>query len=229
MNQIAGRAPICYIELDTSRRLTFAFSPILAETIMRVRCFLVLSLLFSLAGVAPAQQAGKAVEFNRDIRPILSNNCFVCHGPDNNLRKADLRFDLEKGLYEDRDGYRIIVPGKPDDSELFRRITTDEKSRHMPPAKSKKELTKEQIELIRVWLEQGGKYQKHWSLIAPAKVQAPAVKNAAWVRNPIDAFVLARLDKEGLTPSPDADPRTLIRRLSFDLTGLPPTAREVDE
>jgi hypothetical protein len=227
--QIAGRAPICYIEFVTSRRLTFAFSPILAETIMRVRCFLVLSLLFNLAGVAPAQQAGKPVEFNRDIRPILSNNCFVCHGPDNNLRKADLRLDQEKGLYEDRDGYRIIVPGKPDDSELFRRITTDEKSRHMPPAKSKKELTKEQIELIRVWLQQGGKYQKHWSLIAPVKVDTPAVNNAAWVRNPIDAFVLARLEKEGLTPSPEADPRTLIRRLSFDLTGLPPTPQEVDE
>jgi mono/diheme cytochrome c family protein len=195
---------------------------------MRVR---VLAILLITAGpLAPtARAADKAVEFNRDIRPILSNNCFVCHGPDNNLRKADLRLDQDKGLYDDRDGSRIIAPGKPMESELFQRITSTEKAKRMPPAKANKELTKEQIELIRVWIQQGGKYQKHWSLIAPVKTDAPPAKNSAWVQNPIDAFILARLEKEGLPPSPETDPRTLIRRLSFDLLGLPPSPAEVDE
>src|SRR2546423_2830848 len=119
--------------------------------------------------------------------------------------------------------------GMPNGREMFRRTNHAEKSKRMPPAKANKELTKEKIELIRVWIEQGGKYQKHWSLIAPAKVETPPVKNSAWVRNPIDAFILARLEKEGLAPSLEADPRTLIRRLSFDLVGLPPTAAEVEE
>src|SRR5262249_20120800 len=123
---IAGQARICYIELVTSRRAIFAFFAIstIAESIMRVRCFIAALLFLSLTGVAPAQSPRKIIDFNRAIRPILSNNCFVCHGPDNNLRKADLRLDQEKGLYDDRDGYRIIVPGKPQESELFRRITT---------------------------------------------------------------------------------------------------------
>lgn len=196
---------------------------------MRV-CVAAISLFLAHGLVAATTDAGeKTVEFNRDIRPILSNNCFVCHGPDNNLRKADLRLDQEKGIYDDREGYKIIVPGKANDSELFKRIVSGDKSKRMPPAKANKELTKEQIELIRVWIEQGGKYQNHWSLIAPVKHEPPAVKNPAWVRNPIDAFVLARLEKEGLAPSAEADPRTLIRRLSFDLLGLPPSPREVDD
>jgi hypothetical protein len=179
-------------------------------------------------GAASTPAVEKAVLFNRDIRPILSNNCFVCHGPDNNLRKADLRLDMEKDIYADREGYQIIVPGKPDESELFKRIVTHEKAKRMPPAKANKELTKEQIELIRVWIQQGGKYQNHWSLIPPARVELPAVKNSSWGRNPIDAFILARLEKEGLAPAKEADRRTLIRRLSFDLTGLPPTPADVD-
>lgn len=196
---------------------------------MRIRGLAILSLMAIAPCAAFAQPAAKTIEFNRDIRPILSNNCFVCHGPDNNLRKADLRLDQVKGLYDDKDGYRIIAPGKPEQSALLQRLVTHEKGRRMPPPKSKKELTQEQIELIRTWIQQGGKYQRHWSLIAPVRAAAPAAKNQAWVQNPIDAFVLARLEKEGLAPSPDADPRTLIRRLSFDLTGLPPTAKEVDE
>src|SRR5688572_23771740 len=120
---------------------------------MRV-CVTAISLLLTQSLVSSSAAAGdKTVEFNRDIRPILSNNCFVCHGPDNNLRKADLRLDQEKGIYEDREGYKIIVPGKAHDSELFKRIVSVEKSKRMPPAKANKELTKEQIELIRVWIE----------------------------------------------------------------------------
>lgn len=181
-----------------------------------------------LALTSSARAADKTVQFNRDIRPILSNHCFVCHGPDNNLRKADLRLDQENELTDDRGGYRVIVPGKPAESELFRRLVTAEKGRRMPPPRANKDLSKEQIDLIAAWLKQGGKYEKHWSLIAPARAETPTPKNAAWVRTPIDAFVLARLEKEGLTPSPEADARTLIRRLSFDLTGLPPSPAEVD-
>src|SRR5687767_15850843 len=107
--------------------------------------------LVSIPSLLGAQETRK-IEFNRDIRPILSNNCFVCHGPDNNLRKADLRLDLDKGLGEDRGGYRILVPGKPEESELYKRLITTEPAKHMPPAKSKKELTKLQIELVRQWI-----------------------------------------------------------------------------
>ncbi|MSQ95046.1 MAG: DUF1553 domain-containing protein [Gemmataceae bacterium] len=171
-----------------------------------------------------AAQEPRKVEFNRDIRPILSNNCFVCHGPDNNLRKAKLRLDDEKDAHA-----KVLVAGKPMESELFARLITTEADKKMPPAKAMKQITKQEIELIKTWIEQGAKYEGHWSLIAPKKHELPAVKNAGWVKNDIDRFVLARLEKEGLQPAPEADPRTLIRRLSFDLIGLPPTPEEVDE
>ncbi|MCS7047439.1 MAG: DUF1549 domain-containing protein, partial [Gemmataceae bacterium] len=194
---------------------------------MTVRCFRALPLSMLIC-TAPAA-ADTTIEFNRDIRPILSNHCFVCHGPDNNLRKANLRLDQDKGLYDRADGAPIIAPGKPHESELFKRITSSDRSYRMPPARLNKELTKEQIELIRAWIEQGGKYQRHWSLVPPVRPPVPAVKDTAWVRNPIDAFVLARLEREGLKPAPPADPRTLMRRLSFDLLGLPPTPQEVED
>ena len=184
-----------------------------------------------LSGFTPcllADGPSRTVEFNRDIRPILSDNCFVCHGPDNNLRKAKLRLDLDKGLYADNDGVRILVPGKPAESELFKRLTHAERSQRMPPAKSNKELTPAQIELVKLWIEQGAKYQGHWSLLPPVKLAAAEVKNKAWTSNPIDHFILARLEKEGLAPTKEADRRTLIRRLSFDLIGLPPSLAQVD-
>ncbi len=170
----------------------------------------------------------KAIQFNRDIRPILSNTCFVCHGPDNNLRKAKLRLDREKEALADRGGYHVLVPGKPEESELFQRITAKEVRERMPPAKHPKQLSKEQIDLIRRWIEQGAKYQNHWSLIAVQRPKVPAVRTARWDRNTIDRFILARLEQEGLKPSAEADKRTLIRRLAFDLTGLPPAPTEVD-
>jgi hypothetical protein len=172
--------------------------------------------------VASAQEPRK-IEFNRDIRPILSNNCFVCHGPDNNLRKAKLRLDDEKDAHA-----KVIEKGDPLFSELFRRLVTDDKTKIMPPPKSMKQLTKAEIGLIFEWIEQGAKYESHWSLIAPRKHELPKVKNAKWVRNDIDRFILAKLEAEGVAPSPEADKRTLIRRLSFDLIGLPPTPDEVD-
>src|ERR1019366_5968218 len=165
----------------------------------------------------------RKIEFNRDIRPILSNNCFVCHGPDNNLRKAKLRLDDEKDTHA-----KVIEKGEPLFSELFRRLVTDDASKIMPPPRSKKHLTKQEIQLIFDWIEQGAKYEPHWSLIAPKKHELPKVKNVGWVRNDIDRFILARLEQEGIAPAPEADKRTLIRRLSFDLVGLPPTPEEVD-
>src|SRR5688572_15467852 len=143
---------------------------------------LTLLLVFAIPSLANAQSP---IEFNRDIRPILSNNCFVCHGPDNNLRKADLRLDVGKDAGEVFGGLSVIEPGKPGESELFARLIHEEPSKRMPPPKSKKTLTKEQIELIRAWIAQGGKYEKHWSLIAPRKAELPKVKTPDWVRNPI--------------------------------------------
>jgi len=168
-------------------------------------------------------QPSRPIEFNRDIRPILSNNCFVCHGPDNNLRKAKLRMDDEKDAHA-----KAIVAGKPMDSEAFKRIITSDEKEKMPPAKTNKHLTKQEIALIKTWIEQGAKYESHWSLIAPKQHPLPTVKNAGWARNDIDRFVLSRLEAEGIAPAPEADNRTLIRRLSFDLIGLPPTPEEVD-
>lgn len=168
-------------------------------------------------------QEERKIEFNRDIRPILSNHCFVCHGPDNNLRKAKLRLDDEKDAHK-----KVIVAGEPLLSEMFRRLVTDEDREKMPP-KSKKQLTKKEIELIHAWIEQGAKYESHWSLIPPRTFDPPKVKDAAWVRNDIDRFILARLEQEKVAPSPEADARTLVRRLYFDLIGLPPRPEEVEE
>ncbi|MBI3409903.1 MAG: DUF1553 domain-containing protein [Planctomycetes bacterium] len=180
--------------------------------------------------LVPASAFGQAkpVEFNRDIRPILANNCFVCHGPDNNLRKAKLRLDVATGANKIRGGTSVIAPGKSGESALFNRITSDEPTTHMPPRDSKKELTKAQIELIRRWIEQGGKYQEHWSLLPITRPELPKVSKLDWTRNPIDRFTLARLEEEKLSPSPEADRRTQLRRLSFDLIGLPPTPADLD-
>ncbi len=198
-------------------------------------------LLFALAATlillpAEAQQATKAdaplpdrVQFNRDIRPILSENCYKCHGPDPKARKAEMRLDTKEGAYaEIEKGKFAIVPGKAAQSELVHRITSKDADEKMPPAKSGKKLSPREVELLKRWIEQGAEYQGHWAYIAPQKIAPPAVKNAAWDRNDVDRLLLARLEREGLAPSPEADRVTLLRRLSFDLTGLPPTTAEVD-
>jgi hypothetical protein len=170
------------------------------------------------------------VDFNRDIRPILSDVCFQCHGPDKNQRKADLRFDVKEDVYKDRGGYALVVPGKPDDSELYLRlIETDEKQR-MPPPDALRQLSKNEIELFKRWIEQGAQWQGHWAYIKPDRPAVPQIDDQnGFVRNEVDRFVLLRLREKGLSPSPEADRTTLIRRLSFDLVGLPPTPREVAE
>jgi hypothetical protein len=169
-----------------------------------------------------------SIQFNRDIRPILSENCYACHGPDKNSRKAGLRLDTESGAFGKLDDIFPVVPGKPDASEVVRRITTTDEDDHMPPLDSTKKLTSEQIALIKRWIEQGAKWEGHWAYIAPKMSPIPKVKNKKWPRNPIDNFILAKLEAKNLKPSSEADKRTLIRRLSFDLTGLPPSAQEVE-
>jgi mono/diheme cytochrome c family protein len=177
-------------------------------------------------GAAEALPA--TVEFNRDIRPILSDACFHCHGPDQAKRKANLRLDTEEGAFADLGDGRALVPGKPDDSAVFVRITAVNERKRMPPIDSGRKLSERQIALIQRWIEQGAKWQKHWAFIPPKRPAVPVVKTAGWARNPIDAFVLARLEREGLAPSPEADRATLVRRVTLDLTGLPPTLAELD-
>jgi hypothetical protein len=172
--------------------------------------------------------AQPAVQFNRDIRPLLSNRCFYCHGPDEKNRKAGLRLDTFEGATKDRGGYRAITPGKPEESELLRRVTAHDTSEVMPPPSAKKPaVTPQEAELLRRWIAQGAQYEGHWAFQPLAASTPPAVKNEKWVRNEIDRFILARLEREGIAPSPEADARTLIRRLSLDLTGLLPQPQEV--
>ncbi|MBC7853157.1 MAG: DUF1553 domain-containing protein [Pirellulaceae bacterium] len=184
---------------------------------------LALTSLF-VASVATAAAADK-LEYNRDIRPIFAENCFACHGPDSAARKGDLRLDRREMAMQ----MTAIVPGKPDESALVARIHSDNPDERMPPPESKKELTAAQKETLRRWIAEGAEYQPHWSFIAPKRPALPAVKNAAWVKNPIDAFVLARLEAMGLSPAPEADKRTLARRLSLDITGLPPAPALVEK
>ncbi|HEX4945270.1 MAG TPA: DUF1549 domain-containing protein [Blastocatellia bacterium] len=173
--------------------------------------------------------AAQEVQFNRDIRPILSDRCFYCHGPDEKNRKAGLRLDTFEGATKDRGGYRAITPGKPDESELLRRVTSHEPGEVMPPPSAKKApITPEEAALLKRWITQGAKYEGHWAFQPLARTAPPAVKNTKWVRNDIDRFILARLEREGMQPSPQADARTLIRRLSLDLTGLLPQPNEVE-
>ncbi len=167
------------------------------------------------------------VEFNRDIRPILAENCFACHGPDKAKRKADLRLDNQEGAFADLGGRFALVAGKPADSELYKRLIESDPKRRMPSASTGKVLSKQQIDLVRQWIEQGAKYQKHWSFITPTRPDLPKVRDHKWPRNGVDRFILARLESEGLKPSAEADRRLLLRRLSFDLVGLPPTPEEV--
>jgi hypothetical protein len=168
------------------------------------------------------------IDFNRDIRPILSENCFQCHGFDEKARQAELRLDQADSAYADHDGTKPIVPGHPDQSELWRRITTDDESELMPPPDSHRVLKPEQKETLKHWIEQGAPYAKHWSFIPPVKADVPEVSNKRWPRNEIDSFILARLEAQKISHAAEADRRTLIRRLSLDLTGLPPSAADVE-
>ena len=174
-------------------------------------------------------RAATPIEFNRDIRPILADKCFACHGPDSASREADLRLDLEEQAKADRGGYAVVVPKNIDESALVQRITSEEESERMPPHETGKPLAPKEIELLKQWVAEGASWQLAWAYVPPKRVAAPVVSDTSWPVNWIDYFVHARLEAEGLKPSPDADKTTLIRRLSIDLTGLPPTSSEVDE
>lgn len=174
--------------------------------------------------------AGESVDFNRDVQPIFATHCLECHGPDSAGRKGGLRLDRREGLADDRGGYRILVPGKPESSELIARITHADPKERMPPAESarKQPLTSHEVEILRRWILEGGEFAEHWAFLPPKRPRLPNVSDEAWPRNEIDRFVLSRLDEAGLRPSPEADKATLIRRAALALTGLPPTIDEVD-
>jgi len=188
----------------------------------------ILRIVVCAAALGAGAAGAEPVSFDEQIRPILSNKCYACHGPDEATRKAGLRFDIEEASRAElATGLRAIVPGDLAASALHARITTEDAGERMPPASFKKDLTPEEIALLTQWVQEGAVYQKHWSFITPERPDVPAVTKAGFGYNEIDAFVLARLEKAGLTPSLLADKRTLIRRLTLDLTGLPPTREEV--
>ena len=178
-------------------------------------------------GLIHAEESDDLVSFNHDIRPIMSDTCFQCHGPDKNAREADLRLDSIEGATKDLGGYAAIVPGDPDESELIWRILSEADSERMPPEEHPRRLTDEEKELFRKWVEQGAKYEAHWAFLPPVRGRLPKERDPDWERNPIDAFVFSKLKEKGLAPSPEADRETLIRRITLDLTGLAPTLEEV--
>jgi len=167
------------------------------------------------------------ISFNTQIQPILSEHCYNCHGPDKETLKADLRLDQIASATLDRGGYAAIVAGQPDQSEIIARITSTDAEEMMPPPEAHKRLSPAETALLRQWIAEGAVYEGHWAFAAPVRPADPVVSRPAWARNPVDRFILARLDREKLAPSPEADRATLIRRVSFDLTGLPPTPEEV--
>jgi mono/diheme cytochrome c family protein len=186
------------------------------RTVIAAVCWLALS------GAGLHAASAQTVDYARDVLPILSEKCYKCHGPEETDRQKDLRLDLKEGAFRVEEGVAVIVPGKPDKSELVRRISSKDPDEVMPPSDDLRKLSAQQIETLRRWVEQGAKWGTHWAFVAPDKPQIPAGGN------PIDAFVRARLNKEKLSPAPEADKATLIRRVTFDLTGLPPTSAEID-
>lgn len=165
------------------------------------------------------------ISYNFDIRPILSDKCFACHGPDANKREAGLRLDNEKSAFmalKENPGAHALIPGKPQFSEVFLRISSKDTSMMMPPPSSNLKLSSHEINIIEKWIEQGAKYETHWSFTRPKKAPLPEVEDAGWVKNEIDYFILGKLEQKGLTPNPEAGKEYLLKRLSLDLTGLPP-------
>jgi hypothetical protein len=185
-----------------------------------------ISLFLCLAGTsaALADPASRPINFDHDVRPIFAAKCYACHGPDGNKRRGDLRLDIKTDALQ-----KIVKPGDAAGSEMVKRIRGEDPDHLMPPKNAKTgPLSPEQIDALRRWVDQGAKFERHWAYVPPTRPALPGVKNKAWVRNPIDAFIAAAQEREGFQPAPEADRVTLLRRLSFDLTGLPPTPAEVD-
>ncbi|NOY40725.1 MAG: DUF1553 domain-containing protein [Planctomycetes bacterium] len=183
-------------------------------------------------GILPGYaEPPETIDFNFHIRPILSDRCYACHGPDAEDRAADLRLDVEEGAYaalEGGEAAHVIKPGAPDESELYLRVSTEDEDLRMPPEDSNLELSTEEIALIRKWIEQGAEWKPHWSFISVEDPPLPKIVATDWPKNPIDYFILARLENEDLQPAEAAGREKLLRRASFDLTGLPPTLKELD-
>ena len=192
-------------------------------------CAVALVMAFPTSTVAEDDGRG-IVDFDRDIRPILASHCLQCHGPDSRARKAGLRLDMRASVFVDRGGYRVIDPGKPAQSRLWTRITSDDADLKMPPADSPhpEGLSESQINLLTRWIKQGAAWSEHWSFVPPVRPTLPAVDDTTWSHNGLDYFVQARLEWEGLEPAPPADRITLLRRVTLALTGVPPTPSEVD-
>ncbi len=186
--------------------------------------------IVSLAGslVACADESS-AIDFTSQIRPLLSDKCFQCHGPAEEDREADLRLDIKESAFAEVSEGKAIVPGKPHDSVIYQRITSDDEDQIMPPADAGKKLTDQERDLIRKWIEQGASWSEHWAFVPPKRPDVPKVQDDGFVQNPIDAFVLHRLEENGLRPAKKADRAKLLRRLHLDLTGLLPTVREIDQ
>jgi Protein of unknown function (DUF1553)/Protein of unknown function (DUF1549)/Planctomycete cytochrome C len=179
---------------------------------------------------SPAQELLRAPDFNKDIRPILSENCFQCHGPDEANRKAKLRLDNNDFLKRrSKNGKSLVAPKQPEESELYVRLITHEAGELMPPAKSGKALTKDQINSFKSWILQGAKWSEHWAFITPSQPPVPKVKYQSFIKNPIDNFIVHELEKRNLSPSSEASREVLLRRVTLDLTGLPPTPREIED
>jgi mono/diheme cytochrome c family protein len=182
--------------------------------------------MLALSDGAGAEERQKPVDYNREVRAILSKNCYACHGPDDEHRKAGLRLDRRDAVVKELEsGMKAIVPGKIDESELYVRITTDDPAERMPPKNSGRELTPAEIETLKRWIAEGASYAEHWAFLKPSRPALPAIRHAVWPKNSIDNFILARLEAAGLAPAPEADRYTLVRRLSLDLRGLPPTLK----
>ena len=187
-------------------------------------------LFFCVVATVQAQPASSKVSFDRDVRPILSNHCWKCHGPDAKERKAGLRLDQFDAMTKPAEsGKAAVIPNKPEDSELLRRAFSSDSDELMPPASEDKPLSVAQKDILKRWIEQGATFEQHWSFRSVIRPSLPTVKNTAWPKTPIDHFIVARLEAEGLSPSPEADRETLIRRVTLDLTGLPPTIAEIDD
>src|SRR5262245_41140625 len=200
-------------------------------TLVRLTALILLavsSIGAALAASSKKQSVTESVDFSSQIRPLISSKCFSCHGPDESSRKAKLRLDLREEAIKDHKGTRAIVPGDVANSELVRRITATDPDDVMPPPKTGRKLSAVEIDLLKRWIQQGAPYSPHWAFVPPKRQALPEVKLKSWPRNPIDYFILAKLEKNGLKPSAPADHHTLIRRLSLDLTGLPPTPAEVN-
>ncbi len=212
----------------STNRSPFPFS--FFRKFLRLRMKSFAPTLIALFAASQILRAAEAPDFNREVRPILSNYCFKCHGPDDKARKSKLRLDVrEEALKPSKSGDHAIVPGKVEESELVTRIFSNDEDEVMPPPATKKELTLAQRDVLKRWVAAGAKYDTHWAFIAPRQAAVPQIRNLqSAIRNPIDAFVFSKLESEGLAPSPEADPITLCRRLYLDLTGVPPTPEEAD-